>query len=116
VLVETGFVLERGPDTVRSPDVSLRLAPGPLSKAFVEGPPDLAVEIVSPSDRLAAIRRKAEAYLEAGMRGVWVVDPRRRQLWVYAPECEPHVLGPNDMLDGGLLLPGFDVRVGVLFE
>jgi Uma2 family endonuclease len=62
VLVEAGYVLERGPDTVRGPDVSFvstaRLPPDRIPEQFISGPPDLAVEILSPGDRWAETEEK----------------------------------------------------------
>ena len=83
---ETGFVLSRHPDTVRAPDVAFvrgeRLASAP-AEGFFPGPPDLAVEVVSPTDTYSAVEEKVFGWLEAGCRAVVVLDPRRQVASVY---------------------------------
>ncbi len=75
---EGGFYIERNPDTVRTPDVGFirqdRLPTKKLS-GFFEGPPDLAVEILSPSDRASEVIAKVHEWLHAGCKTVWIVDP-----------------------------------------
>src|SRR5262245_43095420 len=72
----TGFVLERGPDTVLCPDVAfvskVRLPPGDLGSPFPEIAPDLAVEVLSPGDRPGEVRAKVAEYLRLGVCCVWV--------------------------------------------
>jgi Uma2 family endonuclease len=75
---DVGFILRRKPDTVRGPDVAfLRAArwPTPAPAEFIDGPPDLAIEILSPDDRLGAVSKKVREYLAAGAIAVWVIDP-----------------------------------------
>lgn len=113
VLVESGFILHRGPDTVRGPDLSFvasgRLPAVPAS--FVPLAPDLAVEIRSPDDRPAAVAEKVADYLDAGTRLVWVVDPAVRQVTVFRPDGSTTGLGDSDWLDGEAVLPGFRCRI-----
>lgn len=119
VVVGSGVILERGPDTVRAPDVALfRSREGDddrLPAGYAETMPDLAVEIVSPSDRRPAVRRKAESYLAAGIPLVWIVDPRARTVRVYAAGTEPRVVREGEVLDGGDVVPGFALAVAELF-
>jgi Uma2 family endonuclease len=119
VLVETGFWLARQPDTVRGPDISFitaeRIPPGGLPVGFFPGAPDLAVEIVSPSDTASAIQAKVQDYLTYGTRLVWVVDPKTQTVTVYRPDGSAHVLGTNDTLSGEDLVPGFTLRITELF-
>jgi len=115
---ETGFLLERDPDTVMAPDVAFVCAarqPAPLASGFYPGPPDLAVEVMSPGDTAAEVRGKAQRWLEHGTRVVWVVDPKRKRVTVYCPDQQPRKLGANDELIGGDVLPGFHVRVVEFF-
>jgi len=114
---EGGFLLERDPDTVLAPDVAFvrreRIPSSGIPEGFWIGPPDLAVEVVSPSDSLRAVRRKAGEWLAAGCREVWVVDPARRT-------AEIHGAGGNsrataDELTSPDLLPGFVCRTAGLF-
>jgi len=112
---DTGFVLARSPDTVRGPDVAFvsreRFEPvGAVPTAF-PGPPDLAVEVLSPSDRPGDLHAKVADYLAAGTRLVWVIDPELRRVSVYPPLLSPRVLGPADILEGGEVVPGFAARL-----
>ena len=110
-----GIVLRRDPDIVRVPDVSFvardRLPKGALSESFLPFAPDLAVEIVSPSDRAAEVHAKVREYLDAGSRVVWVMWSPTRSVSVHRAGLPTVELGPDDELDGGDVLPGFRVRV-----
>jgi Uma2 family endonuclease len=116
---ETGFILARNPDTVRAPDVAFvaaeRAAQQRNRTGFFEGPPDLAVEVVSPNDTAEDVEAKVLDYLEAGVRMVWIVRPRTRTVTVYRSLREVQVLRPGDTFDGGDVLPGFTAPVETLF-
>ena len=81
VFTELGFILARDPDTVRAPDIAFvsaeRLGPV-IPVGYIEGAQDLAVEVLSPDDRMSEIQEKVREYLSAGARLVWVVDPQNR--------------------------------------
>lgn len=115
---ETGFVLARDPDTVRAPDIGFirgdRIPAGGF-RSFVRIAPDLAVEVLSPDDRPGEMREKIGHYMAAGTRLVWVVDPRRRTVAVYAAGEAPLALSSDDMLDGGNVLPGFTYPIARIF-
>jgi Uma2 family endonuclease len=119
VLAEAGYLLKRGPDTVRGPDVSFlsttRLPPDRIPEQFISGPPDLAAEILSPGDRWADIEEKVADYLAAGARRVWLVDPRERRLIVRYPDRPSIVLADRDILDGEDVVPGFALDLAELF-
>jgi Uma2 family endonuclease len=119
VMVDSGYVLARGPDTVRGPDVSFvradRRPAREVAHRFYEGAPDLAVEIVSPSDGAAEVARKVANYLAGGTRAVWVVYPRTRTVVVHPDDGPPRMLGSDDTLDGGAALPGFACPVAEFF-
>src|SRR5206468_12813748 len=89
VRTETGFILFRDPDTVRGPDVSFVRAGTPAGdrsgRSFILGAPDLAIEIVSPSNTRSEIDEKVSEYLSAGTRLVWVVDTEQRVAHVHRP-------------------------------
>ena len=108
-----GVQLARQPDTVRAPDVVFyradRLPPGGIPATYWDLAPDLAVEVLSPSDRRGKVLKKVGEFLEAGTRLVWVVDPRRRTAVVYRPEGEPTILGADGILAGEDVLPGFSL-------
>lgn len=113
------YVLWRGPDQVRIPDVSFvawdRVPEEGVPEGFWEGSPTLAVEVVSPHDRADAIHERVQDYLEAGSTQVWVLWPRRQSVSVYRANEDTRELGPGAMLDGGDMLPGFSVRASDLF-
>ncbi|MDQ6924858.1 MAG: Uma2 family endonuclease [Candidatus Eremiobacteraeota bacterium] len=109
---DTGFRLRRDPDTVRAPDVAFvdqtRLQ-GPVGgPKYFEGAPDLAVEVLSPNDSVIDLEDKLADFFAAGCRLAWVVNPHRDTLTVYIPPGTPvRVLGLDDVLDGGDVVPGF---------
>jgi Uma2 family endonuclease len=117
VFGETGYVLARDPDTVRGPDLSFiareRLV-GFDDTKFFEGAPDLAVEILSPSNRPGEIRAKVAEYLTAGARLVWLVDPEHGVVTIYREFLRPRAVGAGDVLDGEDVVPGFAIAVGQL--
>ena len=118
VTCDTGFILARGPDTVRCPDVayvSRERMPGVSPDGYGEFAPDIVVEIRSPSDRAGAVLAKVVDYLDAGSRLVWVVDPARQQVTVYREDGSQAILGNTDVLDGGEVLVGFTYSLSALF-
>lgn len=119
VYTESGFVLARGPDTVRGPDVSFvsrgREATAGLRRGFLQAAPDLAVEIWSPDNSMPALRAKAREYLAAGTRCVWLIDPRRRIAEAHTPDHPVTSLTADDTLDGGDVLPGLNLPLTRLF-
>jgi Uma2 family endonuclease len=87
----------------------------PMTGKYYEMPPDLAVEVVSPNDGAHQIRHKADQYLAAGTRLVWVIYPEGRLVDVYQPDHDPHPFKMGDTLDGGNVLPGFTLPVKAIF-
>jgi Uma2 family endonuclease len=77
--------------------------------------PDLAVEVVSPSDRAAEVLAKVAEYLEAGTRLVWVVYPQTQKIVVYRPSADVQMLSVSDTLEGGDVVPGFACPVAEVF-
>ncbi len=115
---DTGFVLSREPATLRGPDVTFitaERATGLDLRANIPGAPDLAIEVISPTDTILEMRRKVDQYLAAGCSTVWVLDPEKREVEVYEPGARPRVLVAEDQLECPELLPGFAVRVDELF-
>ena len=113
-----GYVIARDPDTVREPDISFlckaRVGDQDFD-AFLEGAPDLAVEVFSPSNTIAEMREKIDDYIGAGCRVVWVVDPLRRSVVVYRREADPTILSEQDTLTAEEVLPGFSLQVREMF-
>lgn len=115
VVSETGF---RVGERVLIPDIafiSSNRLPDDQSKASPV-PPDLAVEVVSPSDPFQRIHEKVFAYLEAGTQLVWVLEPRAKSVAVYRSETGFNLLSPNDTLSGEEVIEGFTCQVAELFE
>ena len=112
---EPGYRLEVGPDTVRAPDAAW-IAPGRIPEGtpgFPNLAPDLVVEVLSPRQDLS---EKAAMWLSFGSREVWLANPSPISITRYRPGQEPEVLGEDDILDGGDLLPGFSIPVWRLFR
>ena len=114
---EPGFVLFDDPPTVRAPDVAFvvreRLPADP--RGFARLAPDLAVEIVSPSNTVSEIQGKVFDYLDAGTKLVWVVEPRGRTVTVYRSRDQIRILTSKQEIDGGEVLPGFRTQVSEFF-
>ena len=116
---ETGFVLSDDPATVRAPDfafVSRERAPAERSRHFARYAPDLVVEVVSPSDTFTEVSEKVEDWLRAGVRLVWVVDLQGRKVYIHRAGQPVRVLTEDEALSGEDVLPGFECRVGEIFE
>jgi len=117
---ETGYVLERNPDgrdTVRALDIaflSRARVPAVLPDQLVEMAPDLAVEVISPSNEAADIHRKIRQLLVAGTALVWIVYPSERTVEVHT-RSGATTLEADDTLSGGDVLPGFEIAVRDIF-
>ena len=119
--LESGFILALDPDTTRSPDAFFIRADraaeaGGTPEAFWKIPPDLAVEIVSPSETAEEIREKVRDYLLAGTPLVWVVYPRTREVIEHTPDGLARTRSENDTLENEAVLPGFSCVVRELFK
>ncbi len=115
--VEIGYRLRSGPDTVRGPDVSFRLFPLEETQrtGFVPGAPDIAVEVVSPSDTAPEVERKVAEYLAAGSQRVWVVYPAGRSVAVHRAGGSVATYGGDDVITDEDLLPGFSLPLAEVF-
>ncbi|MBT8136797.1 MAG: Uma2 family endonuclease [Gammaproteobacteria bacterium] len=120
VTCDTGFVLHRSPDTVRAPDVAFIRMDRYLAMEddadAMPGPPDLAVEVLSPGNRPQEIHAKVADYLAAGTTLVWVVDPQTEQVRSYRSLFEPQIHAGTDLLTAEDLLPEFSVPVADIFS
>jgi Uma2 family endonuclease len=104
---------------LRAPDVafvSTQRLGAEDQAGFFDGPPDLAVEVVSPNDRAYEVAEKTRHWLDAGARAVWVVWPDTRSVTVHYPGRDPIILHEGDTLDGGDVVPGFTCDVAAIFE
>jgi len=95
--------------------VVLRNRLAELPDSFVPMAPDLAVEVLSPSDRMADALAKVAMYLQAGTSLVWLVNPVTRTVVVFRADMDPVTLAGSATLDGGEVLPDFSVPVAEIF-
>jgi Uma2 family endonuclease len=119
VTVESGYILSEEPATLRGPDVAVVLERRPAEGApggWVRGAPDLAVEVLSPTDASSAMQQKVLEYLEGGSRLVWIVDPEARTVTVHRPDGSANILREHQALSGEDVLPDFSVDVREMFE
>lgn len=114
----TGFRLD--PDNVLSPDVAYAsrawiISLGTKEDKFFRGVPELAVEVISPSERKAMIRLKIEKYFAKGTRLVWLAYPRHKRVDVYTTPDKMVSITAGE-LNGGGVLPGFSLSLSVIFD
>jgi Uma2 family endonuclease len=113
---EGGYKLESDPDTVLGPDVSFvaqdRYSLSP--EGYHSGPPDLAIEVLSPGDRKGRVEHKLSLWFEFGTRSVWLVNPRRRTVEVISSLDDRRMLHETDELVDDTV-PGFRVQVSEIF-
>lgn len=115
---EAGIYTRRNPDRVRGMDIAFisRQRQPKRPKRFLEVPPELIVEIVSPGDSWQDLRTKLDEYFAIGVDRVWVVEPRRSSVLVYRTATDTTELGADETLRGEGLLEGFSMAVSELFE
>ncbi len=115
-----GFVIFPDRETVRVPDVAFvraeRMPQGEARRHFPRLAPDLVVEVLSPTDRASEVLAKVAMYQEAGVALIWLVDPDAHTVTVLATNRAPVRLQPGDTLDGGAVLPEFQIAVADIFE
>ena len=122
---ETGFRLARAPDTVLAADMAFvrreRVRPfGRKQPTYFDGPPDLAVEVISPGDRPTEVDEKVGIWLKYATSVVLMIDARRRRVALYRPGSEPgtrteQLLTDADVLTIPDLFPGWSLPVSALF-
>jgi Uma2 family endonuclease len=117
---DPGTKLGHDPDILRGPDVAMvraeREPQGRGVDGWLEGAPDLAVEVLGDRQSASELAKKALEYLAAGAKMVWVLDAEPARVMVFTPPDHILVLGREDVLDGGHALPGFSCRVAEMFE
>jgi Uma2 family endonuclease len=120
--VEALFQLTPVGDIERRPDLAFisyqrwaKNRPIPRANAWAVVP-ELAVEVVSPSNLADEIQARIHEYFRAGVQLVWVVFPRQQQVHVYTSPTQVRILDRNGELDGGAVVPGFQLPVAALFE
>ena len=122
VTTETGYHPPDSRTTLLGPDVGFvhrERAPQPFPTRFVPVMPDLAVEVLSPSNSLPELRRKAENYLRHGTALVWLVNPDDKtvEVWrLHDEKTTSETVGPGGALAGEPVLPGFRLALNALFS
>ena len=116
----TGYELLRLPHTVRVPDASFvradRLPERGTGPGLLQLAPDLAIEVLSPSETASELEEKLDDYTAAGTSLVWVLDPTRRTVMIVASNAPVRWLREGDTLDGGGVIPGFSCAVSEVFD
>jgi Uma2 family endonuclease len=119
IVIEVGFKLASNPDTVRSPDIAFIRAERVATArrhGFVDGPPDLAIEVLSPEDRAGEIRQKTHEYLTRGTSVVVIVNPDDRTVVMHRPGTSTiRLSGPDDVVDLNDVVPGFRCTLTQIF-
>lgn len=114
------FRLQQEPDTLRRPDVAFvrtdRLPARDQRRSYAQFIPELAVEILSPSNTAAEMQDKITEYLRVGVRLVWIVDPVMETVTVHTPEAAPVILPAGAEITGGDVLPDFRCPVAAFFD
>jgi Uma2 family endonuclease len=117
---DPGTKLRRNPDTLRGPDVAIvraeRKPEGRGAEGWLDGAPDVAVEVLGDTQKLSELFTKALEYIAAGGKMVWVLEPETARVLVFTPPNQIRLLRSEETLDGGDVLPGFSCRVGEMFE
>jgi Uma2 family endonuclease len=119
VITEGGFLLRRTPLTLRGPDVAFIRAervPAQTNPSFFDGAPDLAIEVVSPSNRAGELLQKIGEFMAAGTATVWVVYPETCTVVEHTSDGVPRIFSGEDVLSAPELLPRFELRVARIFE
>ena len=121
-VVEMLFKLQREPKLDRRPDLAfVSYKKWPKNRKMRRANawdvvPDLAVEVISPTNTAEEMAMKIQDYFKAGVAQVWIIYPLPQQIYVHVSPTEVRVLNRQDELDGGDLLPGFKLPVAALFQ
>ncbi|MCE9564081.1 MAG: Uma2 family endonuclease [Planctomycetes bacterium] len=117
---EAYFRIRKDPETNVGVDVALasaaQVALLKKKSTYVEGPPILAIEVLSPNDKQQDISDAIEEYLDCGVKQFWIVDPVAETVIVHRPNAEPLLYTRSQTLPGGDDLPGFSCPVAEIFE
>ena len=115
-----GYELVQFPHTVRVPDASFvradRIPAEGVGPGLFRFPPDLAIEVLSPSETASSLEEKIRDYAMAGTALIWIVDPARRTIMCIPADASVSWLAEGDTLDGGTLIPGFSCPVVDVFR
>ena len=116
---EVGIFTKRDPDTVRAMDaayISYERYAQWTDGTYLSVAPEIVVEVLSPTDRWSAVNDKIEEYFAIGVELIWIIDPRRREVTVFASPASGQRLTEKDSLTGGHILPHFNLPLQKLFR
>jgi Uma2 family endonuclease len=119
---DTTYILEEdehGIQLMRLPDVSFVAAHRVKThdrETYYQLAPDLAIEIISPSERAVAVRAKLKDYLRTGVRQVWHIYPDTQEVVVHLPDGTLHTYTTGQSIPGADVLPGFTLPVADIFD
>ena len=118
VAVDMGCIIDMTRATVRRPDICIFLEPVSWENTpgnWAQGAPDIAIEVLSPSNRPGAMREKMRDYFEAGALRVWIVDPKTRTVTIHRADGSETIFRDGDRLEDPDVMPGFGVEMKELF-
>ena len=116
---DAGVIVGRNPDSVRGPDVTFYKddeTADDMQRQYADTPPLLAVEVVSPNDRINSTMLRVTQLLHRGVKLVWVVDPESRDVSICKAGQEPRLVKGNEMISTGEILPDFNCSVNEFFD
>ena len=117
---ETGFLLRTKPDTVLAPDFAFiskqRASEGRDQKGFWPGPPDVAIEVLSPSESGPQARKKVGQWLDYGTKQVWIVNPKNETVTIYRSSGDTTSFSDEETVEADDVLPGFRIAVKEIFK
>jgi Uma2 family endonuclease len=116
---DTGFVVERDPDSVRGPDIMFfedADSIEQIDRKWGATPPRLSVEVLSPHDSMSEMNERIAEQLTAGTPLLWLVDPMAHKVTIYRPDQQHYVLGEGDEITGEEVLPDLRCKVADFFK
>ena len=114
VLAEMAFIVTAHDTFIPDASVILKSRLSPRKHRYIKGPPELAIEVVSPNDKAAHLKSKMDTYLQNGSQSVWVVYPDARSVMVYTSDSVRELKADQNIEDP--LLPGFSAPISAFFE
>ena len=116
---DTGFKLTSNPDTVLAPDFAFvtneHFSEGCKTEGYWPGPPDLAVEVLSPSDRPGKVNKRVAQWFSFGTKQLWIVDPKHSTVTIYRSPVDTTTFSGSDYLESPDLFPGFRISLDRIF-
>jgi len=117
---DTGFQLTSNPDTVLGADISFiskeRLEERGEIQGYWQGPPDLAVEVLSPGNRPGKVNKKISRWFSFGTKQVWIIDPKHSTVTVYRSPFDTITFSGSENLEADDILPGFRISLNRIFS